>query len=80
MSAKITKPGQVEKIIKPIDPNESDKAQIRVEGAEPLYEELRIENVLKDEDGKEVQLKEGAEVDVHIEADPHATEPKKKKK
>ena len=63
-------PGTVEKIIKSPDPTESEKAQIAVEGAEELYREVRIHNVLKDENGDEVALKAGAKVDVTIEADP----------
>jgi hypothetical protein len=64
-----TLPGTVEKIIKPIVPGEPEKAQIEVEKAEDLYREIRIDNVLKDEEGEEVALKEGAQVDVTIEAD-----------
>ena len=58
------------KIIPPIIPNEPEKAQIAVEGADHLYRELRVENALIDEDGKKVKLKPGAEVEVTIEADP----------
>jgi hypothetical protein len=64
-----TLPGTVEKIIKPIVPGEPDKAQIEVEKGEDLYREIRIDKVLKDEKGGEVALKEGAPVDVTIEAD-----------
>ena len=76
--AKTTKPGTVRKIVPSIDPREPDKAEIHVSDAEPLYEELRIPNSLKDQDGKEVELKKGAEVEVHIEADRTATVPKEK--
>jgi predicted DNA-binding antitoxin AbrB/MazE fold protein len=76
-TAKTTKPGTVEKLVKPIDPREPEKAQINVHGAEPLYQEIRIENTLTDQDGNEVKLKEGAEVEVHVEADENATIPKK---
>jgi hypothetical protein len=75
--AKTTKPGTVEKLVKPVDPREPEKAQINIHGAEPLYQELRIENTLTDQNGKEVQLKQGAEVEVHVEADKDATTPKK---
>jgi predicted DNA-binding antitoxin AbrB/MazE fold protein len=64
-----TLPGAVEKIIKPIDPREPEKAQIAVEGAEDLYREIRIDNTLKDKKGDEVALKEGVRVDVTVEAD-----------
>jgi predicted DNA-binding antitoxin AbrB/MazE fold protein len=75
-TAKTTKPGTVEKIVKPVDPREPEKAQINIHDAEPLYQEIRIENVLTDQDGKEVKLKEGAKVEVHIEADESATTPR----
>jgi len=68
-----TLPGTVEKIIKSPSPSEPDKAQISVEGADHLYRELRIENALTDEKGKKVTLKQGAEVEVTIEAGPEAT-------
>ena len=64
-----TLPGTVEKIIKPIDPREPEKAQIEIEKGEDLYREIRVDNVLKDEKGEDVALKEGAPVDVTIEAD-----------
>jgi hypothetical protein len=77
MSAKpsTTLPAVVEKIIKPASPNEPEKAQIAVEGADHLYRELRIENFLIDENGDKVRLKLGAEVEVTIEAEPQATSP-----
>jgi len=68
--------GSVEKIIKPRYSGEPEKAQIAVDGADDLYREIRIENSLTDENGNKVQLKENAEVDVVVEADPDATEPK----
>ena len=64
-----TLPGTVDKIIKSPDPRAPDKAQIDIEGAEDLYREIRINNVLKHEDGQKVALKPGAEVVVTIEAD-----------
>lgn len=72
----VTLPGKVEKIIEPKYPSEPEKAEISVEGADPLYQEIRIENSLTDEDGAEVRLKKGAEVDVTVEADKDATVPK----
>jgi hypothetical protein len=77
VDCKTTKPGTVETIIKPPDPLDPKKAQIHVHGAEPLYQEIRIDNTLTDENGAEVKLKEGAEVEVHVEADKSATTPKK---
>ncbi|HTR64372.1 MAG TPA: hypothetical protein VMH85_01275 [Terriglobales bacterium] len=69
----ITLPGTVEKIIKPPHPSMPEKAQIAVEGAEDFYKEIRIENSLTDEDGNEVGLKQGAQVEVTIEAEPSDT-------
>jgi hypothetical protein len=66
---KTTKPGTVRKIVKPPIPQMPEKAEIEVEGADPLYREIRIENELEDAEGGKVKLKPGAEVDVTIEAD-----------
>ena len=71
-----TLPAVVEKIIKPPYEGVPEKAQIAVEGADHLYKEIRIENTLTDENGREVKLKPGVEVEVTIEADPEATTPK----
>ena len=65
----ITLPGTVEKIIPALVPNEPEKAQIAVHGAEELYREIRVENALQDSDGKPVSLKKGAEVEVTIAAE-----------
>jgi hypothetical protein len=50
-----------------------EKAQIAVDGADDLYKEIRIENTLEGEEGETVKLKEGASVEVAIEADPKET-------
>lgn len=68
----VTLPGFVEKVVKPVFPTEPEKAQIVVEGADPLYREIRIENTLTNESGEAVRLKEGAPVEVTIEAEPAA--------
>jgi hypothetical protein len=47
----------------------------RVEEADELYREIRIENSLTDKNGNKVRLKKGAEVDVN-EADKSQTVPK----
>jgi len=72
----VTLPGIVEKIIQARFTREPEKAEIAIEGADDLYKEIRIENTLEDEEGKEVKLKEGAEVAVTVEADPEETTPK----
>jgi len=53
-----------------------EKAEIAVEGADHLYREIRIENTLEDENGNQVKLKAGAQVDVTVEADSKDTVPK----
>jgi hypothetical protein len=75
----VTLPGKVEKIIEARDWDEPEKAQISVDGADTLYKEIRIENTLTNENGEEVKLKEGADVDVTVEAEKDATVPKKEK-
>jgi hypothetical protein len=76
---KTTRPGTVEKIINSPIPHEPEKAEIAVEGADHLYREIRIENTLQDDKGREVKLKEGAPVEVTFEADIKDTVPKSKK-
>jgi len=75
----VTLPGTVEKIIEPIHPSMPEKAQIAVEGADDLYQEIRIENTLTDDSGAEVQLKEGAHVEVTVEAEAVGTTAKPSK-
>jgi hypothetical protein len=51
--------GTVEKIIKPVNPTEPEKAQISIPEAEDLYREVRVENVLTDESGELSPLNNG---------------------
>ena len=72
--ATTTLPGKVEKVITPHPgTGEPEKAQIGVEGADHLYREIRVPNRLVDSNGQRVKLKEGAEVELKIEADPEVT-------
>ena len=72
---KVKKTGKVQKIIQ-YHPQEPEKAEIAVDGAEELYSEIRIDNELQDEQGQKVKLKKGAHVDVILEADDKDTTPK----
>jgi hypothetical protein len=72
----VTLPGTVEKIIESPHPSMPEKAEIAVEGADPLYQEIRIDNTLTDKHGDKVQLKEGARVAVTVEAETEATKAK----
>ena len=58
-----------QKIIKSPAPRIPDKAEISLEGAGVLYWEIRIENTLTDADGKKVELKQGAQVEVTVEVE-----------
>jgi anti-sigma B factor antagonist len=69
----VTLPGTVELIIKSPHPSIPEKAEISVQGADELYQEIRIENTLTDEHGDEVRLKKGAHVEVTVEAELAAT-------
>jgi ATP-dependent 26S proteasome regulatory subunit len=62
-------PGRVDRIIKSPFPDEPEKAQITVKGADHLYREIRIDNNLTNENGDQVKLKQGAHVAVKLEAD-----------
>ena len=69
----VTLPGTVERIVQSPNPSIPEKAEISVQGAEELYQEIRIENTLTDEHGDEVRLKKGALVEVTVEAGAEAT-------
>lgn len=68
--------GTVEKIIKSPFPSVPEKAQITVEGGDHLYREIRVDNTLTNDKGQEVSLKQGAHVEVTVEAEADATTPK----
>jgi hypothetical protein len=65
--------GTVQKIIKPMNPNQPETVQIEIDEAEDLYKEIRIANEVTGEDGEKAQLKPGADVAVIVEADSSAT-------
>jgi hypothetical protein len=68
----VTLPGIVDKIIPAINPangyDRPEKVQIAVEGAEPHYAEIQVDNTFRDDVGRTVHLKLGAEVEITIEA------------
>jgi len=68
-----TMPGVVQKVIPSRHPRVPEKAEIEVKGADDLYREIRVDNVLTDKDGEKVRLKRGAEVEVTIQADEEDT-------
>ena len=67
--------GTVQKVIKSVA-NEPEKAQIGIEEADDLYREIRVENTVTSENGETARLKEGATVDLVVEADSDATQKK----
>jgi hypothetical protein len=58
--------GSVKKIIPSAGRSEPEKAQIAVSGADQQYRHLRFENVLTDENGDNVRLKKGAQVQITV--------------
>jgi hypothetical protein len=68
-----TMPGTVDRIIPSPCPSQPEKAQIAVDGADPWYRDLRIENMLTDEHGDDVRLKKGAHVEVTVTAEPETS-------
>lgn len=62
-----TMPGTVAKIIPP-RPSLPEKAQITIDRADHGHRDLRIENLLTDENGDEVKFKKGAHVEVTVAA------------
>ena len=73
MSKKKRMRGSVQKVIKSVVPGEPEKAQIGIEEGDDLYSEIRVENVVTNEQGEQAHLKPGAKVDVVVEADSDAT-------
>ena len=66
--------GIVERIIVSPLSNEPDKAQIQIHVVGPdLFRKIRIDNTLTNENGEEVSLKLGAQVEVTVEAEAVAT-------
>jgi hypothetical protein len=74
--ASATLPATVETIVKSPIPNVPEKAQIRLEGAEAPYRELRFENTLTNDNGDHVSLQPGARVKVTVKAETKNTTPK----
>ena len=60
--------GIVDKIIPSARPSQPEKAQISLEGADRGSRNLRIENTLTDENGDDVRLEKGAQVEVTVTA------------
>jgi hypothetical protein len=56
----------VEKIMPSSENNRSDVVQIVIEGAESLYREIRIQNLLQAADGGPVALQPDSEVEITI--------------
>lgn len=54
-------------------PSQPEKAQIGIDGADDLYREIRVENVVTDERGRKDRLQAGTKVDVIVEADAEST-------
>jgi len=62
-------PGTVNKLIPSARPNQREKAQIAIDGADHEDRDFRIENSLADEHGDEVKLKKGAHVEVTVKSE-----------
>ena len=65
--------GKVQKVPKPILKHETEKIEISVEGTDDLYRDIRVENVVEDENGEKARVKPGAEIEVVLETDPKDT-------
>lgn len=64
--ASVTLRGSVEKIVSSSANNSSEAVEIVIEGAESLYREIRIQNLLQHADGRVVALEPGSEVQITI--------------
>lgn len=63
-------PGVVDKIVSASSLGAPEKLQITVDDPDRGYRELRMENVLTDENGEDVKLKKGSHVEVSVTEDP----------
>ena len=61
-----TMSGVVDKIIASPRPSQPEQANIIVDAPDKRYRDLRIENILIDEHGDDVNLKKGAHVEVTL--------------
>ena len=71
--ASVTLRGRVGKII-PSPANDGSTAEILIEDSEPLYREIRIENLLQDANGNVVLLQPDLEVEITIKVRVEAEE------
>jgi hypothetical protein len=66
----VSVPGTVDKIIPSSGRSHGEKVQISIEGTHRTDHDLRIQNILTDENGDDVKLKKGARVEVIVTATP----------
>ena len=67
-----TLPAVVQKIVKPLYPDQVEKVEILVPAADDLFREIRIENTFTDVKGQRVALTDGARLDVTFDAEASA--------
>jgi hypothetical protein len=60
----VTLKGKVQNIREATAPNSPEIANICIEGADRPYQEICVQNSLRDEKGGEVRLKKGSDVEV----------------
>ena len=66
--ALVTLRGSVEGIVSYVGTQSSDVVQVVIEGAEPLYREIRIRNPFQDANGNVITLQADSEVEITIRA------------
>jgi len=64
--ASVTLGGSVQRTMPRLAADGVETAEISIDGAEHLYREIRIPNLLKDRNGKNVALQPGSEVEITI--------------
>jgi hypothetical protein len=80
MKCKTTKRASVSKIIRPIYAPDEEQAEIILHDGDHLYREIRIANRLRRDDGQDVCLIEGVDVDVSVEANEEDCHPRPNKR
>jgi hypothetical protein len=65
-------PAVVQKVTKPLYPDQVEKVEILIPAADDLFREIRIENTFTDVSGQRVALRNGARLDVTLDAEASA--------
>lgn len=67
-----TLPAVVQKVVKPLYPEQVERVEILIPAADDLFREIRVENIFTDVNGQRVALTNGTRLDVTFDAESSA--------